>query len=127
MVSARIIIGSASVLLLGIITWFMFSYFQFVSTDGVYKGTVSFGFETSGFTLCQGGQWWVSTSDDPHLYTGYRALAQSPREPVYVELKGTVSQQGSFGHMSAYPRELHVYEVVKMSTEAPKECHHPVR
>jgi hypothetical protein len=119
---ARVTIAASTTVLVSLLVWFVFAYSQYLTSEGVYKGVIRFGFETSTFTLCGDETWWVASSDDQRLYTGYRAIAESSHAPVYVEVKATISEKGSYGHMGAFPREMHVYDLVKMSAEFPEEC-----
>ncbi|MCC7077191.1 MAG: hypothetical protein IT198_08710 [Acidimicrobiia bacterium] len=86
----------------------------------VYTGHYSTGFEVSAFVECGSDeQWWVVGSAE--LTEEVEAAADSPPyEPVYLRVRGTLSEPGTYGHLGAYQRQLTVTEVLDVSVE--KSC-----
>ena len=99
-------------------------------TSGEFEGTYSNGFEVSAFVPCEGVSpgpgyapaYWLSGTTEFHEQ--YTALVQSSgHDPstgylsVYVRFKGELSPPGSYGHLSAYEREITVTELLEMSLD----------
>lgn len=98
-------------------------------TKGEFEGTYSNGFEVSAFVPCEGVSpagpgyvpaYWLSGTTE--FYEQYTALVQSSgHDPatgylsVYVRFKGELSPPGSYGHLSAYEREITVTELLEMT------------
>lgn len=82
----------------------------------VYAGHYSTGFEVSAFTECGSGEaWWVRGTADLQVQAK-AANDGAAYEPVFVRVRGTLSEPGTYGHLGAYPRELTVTEVIEVST-----------
>lgn len=89
--------------------------------NGRLAGHYSQGFEVDAFRPCGSQEsWWVTDGED--LRRRYRELDVPPYEPVYVELRGTVGPDGSWGHLGIYRRELAVTEVLVARTATAGDC-----
>ncbi|GAB3726976.1 hypothetical protein GCM10028862_02920 [Luteimonas pelagia] len=83
------------------------------SDSRFHAGYYTEGFETREFRSLAAleERWWVEGS----LPCAFLTLDQERHAPwhhVYVELEGTVSPAGQFGHLGAYDREIAVTRVV---------------
>jgi hypothetical protein len=78
---------------------------------GVYLGYYSFGFETSRFTPTNSDEkWWLSGTNPCSELAHEVAPGFTP--VLYVEVRGSLSWKGKFGHLGQYSRELTVKEVL---------------
>ena len=97
-------------------------------TTGEFEGYYSSGFEVSAFLPCGedgdygNGYWWFKGTTE--VYQQYYSLVESSGfNPstgylsVYVRFKGELSPPGSYGHLSAYEREITVTELLEMSLD----------
>jgi hypothetical protein len=86
-----------------------------------FAGHYSQGFEVDSFRPCGSAEsWWVTEGDD--LRARYRALATTPYQEVYVELRGHTGSPGRYGHLGAYDRELAAGEVIAIRPAAERDC-----
>ncbi len=91
----------------------------------LHQGFFGYGFETSSFRPCNANEaWWVQGEGDimQGLLAQYDAVAPQPYGEVYVELRGTLSEPGTYGHLGAYTREFTVTEVVSVGGEPDGGC-----
>jgi len=79
----------------------------------IHTGYYTEGFETREFRPLSsaGERWWVEGSL-PCAFLTFNQETNAPWHRVYVELEGSVSSPGQFGHMGAYQRKLSVDRVV---------------
>lgn len=97
-------------------------------TRVLYSGHFSYGFETSSFVPCEGGeQWWVSggAAYSQFISDYSNAVAKDYKykyEPAYAEVIGTITSKGSYGHLGAYDRELQVNQVVTVRAPSADDC-----
>jgi len=106
-----------------------------------FRGIGGFGREAQAFLPCGLSQeWWVEfDADSPELD---RALAEQANldlpsrleecdrktglfgcdKWVYLELDGVASEQGRYGHMGWYWRELRVTKVLQVTRDVPAAC-----
>ena len=87
----------------------------------LWRGHVSFGFETSEFRPCGSKErWWVVSSAD--LQKKYARATKRMYEPVYGVLRGIPSTRGTYGHLGSYARELRVRSVVTLRGVQNDDC-----
>ncbi len=89
------------------------------------QGHVVLGFETSSFQPCgDAEQWWLSGDTDVmgELGKAFTDLGGTAEARLFVEVRGVLSREGSYGHLGAYPREFHVTEVVEARLGQPADC-----
>lgn len=96
------------------------------SSRGRFSGRFTDGFETSAFRPCGSNDpYWV-IDDTQSLIDSTRpnGAEGSPTQPstVYVEVEGTLSPRGSYGHLETYDRELVVSRVLSVSATPPDSC-----
>ena len=100
------------------------------SAEQIYKGTYVHSFEVSDFQECESGEtWWLMGPAYPQirervidiirLEDGY---AYFPNQPIYLEIKGTRSEKGSWGHLGGYVREIQAISITKIERRAPSNC-----
>jgi len=96
---------------------------QDASLEGrtLWRGHVSFGFETSEFRPCGSKErWWVVSSAD--LQKRYTQATARMYESAYVVLRGIPSARGTYGHLGSYARELRVRSVVTLRGVQKDDC-----
>jgi|SRR5690606_9374458 hypothetical protein len=83
------------------------------SESEIHAGYYTEGFETREFRPLSVAEerWWVEGSL-PCAFLAFNQELNAPWHRVYVELEGSVSPLGQFGHMGAYQRKLFVSRVV---------------
>lgn len=85
----------------------------------VFQGHYTKRFEIDSFRPCgQDEDWWVKHETDALIRAVTNANGMVGGE-LYVEVEGTVSDRGSYGHLGAYDREIRVSKVLR--TEAPRK------
>jgi hypothetical protein len=93
------------------------------SASATHRGHFSYGFETSAFRPCNSDEvWWVTGEGANALIEQYGNAAPADYEEVYAEVRGQVSEPGSYGHLGAYQRELSVTEVVEVRAKGEEDC-----
>jgi hypothetical protein len=81
--------------------------------SGVYSGYYTFGFEVSSFVPTNTKETWWLSGASPCRSLSDAARGKSGENPViYLEIRGTLSRKGRYGHLGAYPRELNVQKVL---------------
>ena len=90
----------------------------------LHQGYFAYGFETVAFRACNATEvWWVEGGEQlGALIEQYTALADASYAEVYVELRGTTSEPGSYGHLGAYARAFTLTEVAQVGGDAPAGC-----
>lgn len=85
--------------------------------SGEYAGHYSVGFEVSEFVPCGSDEsWWlVGTAELVSQVQGDEP-GGTPTTPVFVRVRGELSDPGSYGHLGAYDRQLTVTEVVEVGS-----------
>jgi hypothetical protein len=85
-----------------------------------YNGMFSHGFEADVFIPCGSReQWWaVLPSEDVAKYDALVA----PYEPVFVRVRGRITDRGPSGHLGRYDRYLHVDSVLNMQPAGAARC-----
>ena len=88
-----------------------------------YKGLYVSAFERSDFMPCNSNEhWWLQGSvysmieefiKDNSLRSGDGDW--NPNSPVYIEVVGSKSNKGMWGHMGAYQYKLNAMELVEVS------------
>jgi hypothetical protein len=94
--------------------------------SGVYSGYYTYGFEVSRFMPAGTKEKWWLTGDVPcrPQYTKETVAGLINTTPIlYVEVRGTLSAKGSYGHQDAYSRELKAENFSVCRTLLPNE--HP--
>jgi len=97
-------------------------------TNGVFVGYYWRGFEVSDFKpLGTRERWWLTGNIAP-VASGFISPSATDRRKfrngVYLVVRGTLSPEGSYGHLSHYSRELVVQEVVEVREVRPDERVH---
>ena len=107
---------------------FITSFNLWQGKSQVFRGRYTDGFETSRFVPCGSTEkWWAQGNIDP-IYRAYYAdfdekgLPEDSFHTGYVEIKGRVTRQGSYGHEGNYDRAITIEEVIKVQTEIPSTC-----
>ena len=83
-----------------------------------YKGYYYEGLEASNFYPCDYGEhWWIEPqvtylSREYRRITSIQRVAADDIEPIYVELRGRLSELGKYGHMGLAHRKFDVDKVV---------------
>ena len=80
------------------------------------RGYVVVGFETSAFQPCGDAErWWLSGDTDVmgELQDAFASMGETAGSRLFVDVRGVLSREGSYGHLAAYPREFHVTEVIE--------------
>lgn len=86
--------------------------------SGTYVGDYTRGFEMSKFTpdADKTEHWWLHGKVDCPDAVDKRTAAGRP--PImHLEVHGTLSAEGRYGHRGAYTRELTVQEVLKCKAQ----------
>ncbi len=89
-----------------------------------YAGTFRYGFEVISFEPCNSDEvWWLNGDAVPMalLRTRYEALTKK-MEPVYVQLRGLISERGFYGHMGGYQREFYLQDVLEVRDIQSGDC-----
>ena len=87
----------------------------------LWRGYVSFGFETSEFRPCGSKeQWWVLSTRD--LSARYKKLSANMYSPVFVRLRGVPTKLGQYGHLGAYQRQFEVTAVLESRPPKSDDC-----
>ena len=87
----------------------------------LWRGYVSFGFETSEFRPCGSREkWWVLSTKD--LSQRYGKLSPKMYGSVYVRMKGTPTVMGKYGHLGAYQRQFAVQSVLEARAPRSDDC-----
>ncbi len=89
-----------------------------------YAGTFRYGFEVIAFKPCNSDEvWWLNGEGAvmTELRTRYEGLTKK-MEPVYVQLRGLISERGIYGHMGGYQREFYLQDVLDIRAIQPGDC-----
>ena len=84
------------------------------SVKGVYVNS----FERSDFVPCGSDQhWWLRGNVSSKIRSALQqdADAWRSRVPVYIEISGTKSEEGRWGHLDAYQYEFKVSRILNVS------------
>lgn len=88
-----------------------------------YRGLYSFGFEVSSFKPCGDEEkWWVVYSSESVSNALFSVKPDGGYRALYLEAKGTVTDEGQYGHLGEYKREFNITAVVKIQKEIPADC-----
>ena len=86
--------------------------------SGIFVGYYEFGFEVCVFAPAGSTErWWLGgdLSRLNSLLVAPSATEPSKmRSPLHIVVRGTLSPEGRYGHMSRYRRELEVQEVIEV-------------
>lgn len=81
-----------------------------------YQGIYERGFEADAFHPCGTGEaWWVTGGED--LHARYAEVTERDYQPVYVVVRGELSEPGSWGHLGGYDRQIDVEELIAMDPQ----------
>ena len=94
-----------------------------LNAQEIFKGLYVSAFERSDFIPCgKDEHWWLqgqaySEIEDFIVKNSLRSGEGdwNPNAPVYIEVVGTRSKRGEWGHMGAYKHELNAIELVDIS------------
>ncbi len=84
--------------------------------ERTFVGTYLDSFEMMAFQECgRSERWWVRA--EPDALRALQTAAPPRANPndgfwVSAEVAGELSEQGRYGHLSQYPRELHITRVI---------------
>ena len=98
-----------------------------------YKGFWTLNFEGSSFVPCGSSErWWLGASRESTLRAQLKAVAgegflveHGHPQPVYIEVRGRVSEPGHFGHLGAYSRDLEVLAANVVRLPSASDCVSP--
>lgn len=94
-----------------------------LSAQETFKGLYVSSFERNDFMPCNSAEhWWQSGK----AYSKIEEFIKSnslrsdkgdfhPNVPLYIEVVGTVSEKGQWGHMGRYEREIKSIELIDIS------------
>jgi hypothetical protein len=89
--------------------------------SGVFTGYYEYGFEESRFVPAGTKEnWWLSGSV-PCKEVSAKADPFGPTPILYLEVRGTLSSEGKYGHLDAYTRELTAQEFLTCRKLLPNE------
>ncbi len=88
-----------------------------------YKGLYVSAFERSDFMPCGVDEhWWLQGSAYSEIeeFIKKNSLRSgegdwNPNTPVYIEVAGTITAKGEWGHMGSYQHELNATELIDIS------------
>lgn len=74
------------------------------------------------FEPCDGaGKWWFAIKDTKERKRLFEAISQQGNlgwgGEFYIELHGTVSEKGRYGHLGAYEREINVQKIIRIERD----------
>jgi len=89
----------------------------------LYRGLYVGGFEHSDFMPCGTQErWWLQGEAYAQIQAAVTEKRRTPgntdwtlSSPVYVELRGSLSKPGRYGHMGAYSRQLNAQKLIYLS------------
>jgi hypothetical protein len=95
----------------------------YASGSGVFRGAYLAGFELSDFYVEGANEvWWIEPGDwQAYLQETAESADRGCCGPIYVELEGVLSADGSYGHLGIYHRELTVARVLAVRPFKPGE------
>lgn len=103
-----------------------------LNAQEIYKGHYVSAFERKNFYPCGVGEmWWLDVSSS--IYSELEEFIKNnslrsgksymkPNTPFYIEVKGTRSAKGEWGHMGRYMYELKGTEVIDVSVTDKCKC-----
>ena len=113
-VVTQIFIGCVMAIFLGVALYYA-KIFDYYSEENTYRGHYVSGFESNEFLPCGTGDvWWVENEAESKLYSEYTKIAKTEYQPIYVEVIGSLSEDGPYGHMGIGSKELKVLEVLSI-------------
>ena len=119
----KLVVSALGLVLIVALIYLFTAFGQYQTLNNEYAGYLDIGFERNGFILCDGGnRWAISGSKRNDIHDMYAALKNDEPITVYAVVNGTVSEEGGYGHMRSYERELQVSNIVSMSTSRPAQC-----
>ena len=83
-----------------------------------YHGHYNVGFEVNEFKPCGIDEmWWIGAwPEEEKIEFG--------ASPEYLEVFGTVTPRGRYGHLGAYKREIHIHKIIVRDIPR-KDCNQP--
>ena len=100
-----------------ILRWFR----EFPSRTAVFRGHYSSGFEESSFRPCGSAErWWLEVSEKN--YDQWSTAMAPHKGRTYIELRGTRTGKGQYGHLGLYDRGLNVIEVILARPPDLRDC-----
>ena len=96
-----------------------------MNAQELVKGMYVSAFERSDFIPCGADEHWWLTGDaysDIEKFIHENKLRRTeddwyPNVPVYLEVRGTKSKKGEWGHLGAYQRELSTIKLVLIKVD----------
>ncbi|WP_444997499.1 hypothetical protein [Aliikangiella sp. IMCC44359] len=95
-----------------------------------YSGAYSHRFESLHFTPCNGNEsYWAEGFDELIRYDLRFKYTQLKNEQNYIfmRIKGELSEEGKYGHLDMYNREIVIHEILEAKTEVPDTCLKPYK
>ena len=93
-----------------------------VIPNDTLKGHYSSGFESSTFKPCNSDELWWTNGGTSQLFSIYGSIATTDYESVFVQVKGDVSELGTYGHLGMYDKEFTVTDLFEMRKEQIDDC-----
>ncbi|MBC8138244.1 MAG: hypothetical protein H8F28_20380 [Fibrella sp.] len=97
-----------------------------LASKSTFRGMFTDGFEKAAFRPCGSDEsYWVAGNTQPIyalILPNGVPVSPAPVTEVYVEVEGTLSPRGEFGHLGMYERELTVDQVLSARTVSPDAC-----
>ena len=103
------------------------------NAPATFKGLWTLNFEVSAFVPCGSYErWWLGATHESTLHAQLKAVAgegslveHGHPQPVYIEVRGRVSEPGHFGHLGAYSRDLEVSAANVVRLPSASDCVSP--
>ncbi len=94
--------------------------------EQVFKGVYVWGAEVSSFTPCGSEvDYWVRYSKMQPMSERYEKVVTQPYQPVFVRLRGSISEEPRTGFVADYDGILYVSEVFAFELSVPEGCDTP--
>jgi hypothetical protein len=96
-----------------------------ISAPSAWTGVITSGFEEFSFRSCgQTEKWWLTSEPYGLLYPGCTDGRSPKHAPClrWARIEGVLSPEGDYGHLSAYPHELKVTNVLEDRELQQGEC-----
>jgi hypothetical protein len=88
----------------------------------IYRGVCTKRWEVSRFQPCGSREEWWITGHVDRIITALTTPDGFTGGTLYVEVQGSVSSPGRYGHLGAYRRELTVHKVLVAKAPGPEDC-----
>jgi hypothetical protein len=94
--------------------------------EQVFKGVYVWGAEVSSFTPCGSDvDYWVRYSNMQSISERYEKATTHPYQPVFMRLRGSISDESRTGFAADYDGTLYISEVFAFELSVPESCNRP--